>query len=158
MTRDDILALLVRRLAALKARDAAALAAMHAHSGIVTSPIGGVLEGREDIQRIYRVWFAAFPDVATHQDAVLVDGNRGVQILRFSGTHAGEFFGFSPTGHHIEITLVSLLTLRDGFITEERRIYEFTGLLVQVGILKARPQADPIYEEQGTRDRRPRDP
>ena len=140
VTRDDILALLARHTAAWKARDAAALAAMHAHSGVVASPVGGVLEGREEIQRVYRLIFAAFPDLTTHEDAVLVDGNRAVQIMRFSGTHAGEFFGFSPTGHHIEITLVSLLTLRDGFITEERRIYDFTGLLVQVGVLKTKPQ------------------
>jgi len=26
-------------------------------------------------------------------------------------------------------------------IVEERRIYDFTGLLVQVGVLKAKPQA-----------------
>ena len=113
---------------------------MHAPSGIVASPMGGVLEGREDIQRIYRLLFAAFPDIATHEDAVLVDGNRAVQIVRFSGTHAGEFFGLSPTGRHIEMTEASLLTLRDGFITEERRIYDFTGLLVQVGVLKTKPQ------------------
>jgi predicted ester cyclase len=140
VTRDEILALLGRRLAAWKARDAAALAAMHAHSGIVASRIGGVLEGREDIQRIYRVWFAAFPDVATHEDVLLVDGNRAIQIVRFSGTHAGEFFGLSPTGRHIELTMASLFTLRDGFIMEERRICDFTGLLVQVGVLKAKPQ------------------
>ena len=140
MTRDDILALLVRRVAAYKAHDAAALAAMHAPSGVVASPFGGVLEGREEIQRIYRVWFAAFPDVASHEDAVLVDGNRAVQIVRFSGTHAGEFFGLPATGRHVEGTMAFLLTLRDGLITEERRIYDFTGLLVQVGVLKAKPQ------------------
>ena len=158
MTRDDILALLARRNAAWRARDSATLASMHAHSGVVASPAGGVLEGREEIQRVYRTWFAVFPDITFHEDAQIVDGNRAVQILRFSGTHAGEFFGLPATGRHVELTLAFVLTFRDGLIAEERRIYDFTGLLVQVGILKARPQADPIYEEQGTRDRRPRDP
>ncbi|HEX6464412.1 MAG TPA: ester cyclase [Vicinamibacterales bacterium] len=140
MTRDDILALLVRRTAAWKARDAPALAAMHAHSGVVASPAGGVLEGRQEIERVSRLWFAAFPDLITTEDAVLVDGNQAVQIFRFSGTHAGEFFGLPATGRHVEVAMASLLTLRDGFITEERRIYDFTGVLVQVGVLKAKPQ------------------
>ena len=140
MTRDDILALLVRRNAAWRARDAAALAAMHAHSGVVASPTGGVLEGRQEIERIYRIWLAAFPDLTTSEDAVIVDGNRAVQILRFAGTHAGEFFGLPATGRHVEVSVVCVLTLRDGFITEERRIYDFTGLLIQVGVLKAKPQ------------------
>ena len=140
MTRDEIHALLVRRLAAWRARDAAALTSLHAHSGVVASPTCGVLEGREEIQRIYRVWLAAFPDLTTHEDAQLIDGDRAVVIQRFSGTHAGEFFGLPAIGRHVEVTLAFVLTFRDGLITEERRIYDFTGLLVQVGVLKAKPQ------------------
>ncbi|MGH9146149.1 MAG: hypothetical protein ACRD1Q_05525 [Vicinamibacterales bacterium] len=29
--------------------------------------------------------------------------------------------------------------LRDGQIVHERRIYDFTGILIQVGLLKAKP-------------------
>ena len=31
------------------------------------------------------------------------------------------------------------IVLRDGHIVHERRIYDFTGILVQVGLLKAKP-------------------
>ena len=34
---------------------------------------------------------------------------------------------------------VLVFELRDGKITHERRLYDFTGLLVQVGVLKAKP-------------------
>ena len=139
MTRDDILALLVRRNAAFKARDSATLASLHAQNGVVASPAGGVQEGHEDIHRVYRVWFAVFPDIIFHEDGQLVDENRAVQILRFSGTHAGEFFGLPATGRHVEVTMVCVLTFRDGLISEERRIYDFTGMLVQLGVLKAKP-------------------
>jgi len=63
-----------------------------------------------------------------------------VQILRFAGTHAGEFFGLPATGRHVELTVACVLSLADNQIVEERRIYDFTGLLVQVGVLKAKPQ------------------
>ena len=139
VTRDEIHALLARGLAAWKARDAAALAALHSPSSVVASPTGGVLEGREEIQRVYRVWLAAFPDLTTHEDAELIDGDRAVQVLRFSGTHAGEFFGLPATGRHVDVTVAFVFTFRDGLIIEERRIYDFTGLLVQVGVLKAKP-------------------
>ena len=62
-TRETILALFARREIAWRARDAAALAADHAADGVVVSPTGGVLEGRAEIERIYRVWFSAFPDL-----------------------------------------------------------------------------------------------
>ena len=32
-----------------------------------------------------------------------------------------------------------LYRLDDGLIAEERRIYDFTGLLMQVGVLKGKP-------------------
>ena len=63
MTRDEILALVKRRYAGWAARDPAALAATHAENGVVTSPTGGVLEGRSEIERVYRLWFSAFPDM-----------------------------------------------------------------------------------------------
>jgi predicted ester cyclase len=141
VTRDDIFALLARRTAAWIARDPVALAALHAPDGVVASPTGGALEGRDEIERVYRLWMSAFPDITTHEATGLVDGDRAVQVLRFTGTHAGEFFGLPATGRHVEVLVACVMTLSDGFITEERRIYDFTGVLVQVGVLKAKPGA-----------------
>jgi predicted ester cyclase len=140
VTRDDIHALLDRRNAAWRARDPSALAALHDLNGVVVSPTGGVLEGRAEIERVYRVWFHAFPDLVTQADT-LIDGDRAVQVLQFSGTHSGEFFSLPATNRHVEVTVACVMTLRDGRVLEERRIYDFTGLLVQVGVLKAKPQA-----------------
>jgi uncharacterized protein (TIGR02246 family) len=141
MTRDDVLAVLARREAAWQARDAAALAATHAPDGVVASPTRGVLEGRAEIEHVYRLWLSAFPDMTIHVDEVLVDGARVVQIARLAGTHAGDFFGLAPTGRHVEAQVALLITITDGLVSEERRIFDFTGVLVQVGVLKAKPSA-----------------
>jgi len=139
MTRDDILSVLERQSAAWAARDPAALASTYAPHATVTSPTGGVLEGPEEIERIYRKWFQAFPDLRFHAEDVLIDGDRVVQIARVSGTHEGEFFGVAATGRKVDVVCAILLTLSDGRITHERRILDFTGVLVQVGVLKAKP-------------------
>lgn len=141
MTHDQIVALVNRRNAAWAARDAAALAATHAEHGTVASPTAGVLEGREEIEAVYRAWLLAFPDLVVHQEELLIDGDRVAQIARLSATHAGEFFGLAPTGRHVEVLVALVMRLADGFVQEERRIYDFTGLLVQVGVLKAKPTA-----------------
>lgn len=141
MTRDEIIDLVSRRSAAWAARDAAALAATHAENGVVASPTGGVLEGRAEIERVYRLWLDAFPDLVMHQEELLIDGHRVVQIAKVAGTHAGDFFGLHPTGRHVEVQIALLLSVADGLVTEERRIYDFTGLLIQVGVLKAKPVA-----------------
>jgi uncharacterized protein (TIGR02246 family) len=141
MSRDEILALVTRRHAAWAARDPAALAATHAAGGTVASPVGGVLEGRAEIERIYRLWFSAFPDIVLEQDELLIDGDRVVMIAKMAGTHAGDFFGLAPTGRHVEFQAALLMTVADGVVVDERRIYDFTGVLVQVGVLKAKPTA-----------------
>jgi predicted ester cyclase len=141
MTRDDILSLVKRRHEAWDAGDAAALAATHAEKGVVISPTGGVLEGRAEIERVYRLWFSGFSGIRFTDEDVLIDGNRVVQISRIAGKHTGEFFGLAPTGRHVEVTVAVVMTIVDGLVTDERRIYDFTGVLVQVGVLKAKPVA-----------------
>ena len=141
MTREEILALIAQRKAAWVTRDAGALAATHSENGTVVSPFGGVQEGRVEIERIYRLWFSAFPDIVFHQDDVLVDGDRAVLVGRMAATHAGDFFGLAPSGRHFEAQIAFVLKFADGAVQEERRIYDFTGLLVQVGVLKAKPSA-----------------
>ena len=141
MTREEITALIGRRTANWAAHNAAAAAATHAEHGSVASPTGGVLEGREDIESVYRTWLKAFPDLAVHQEDLLIDGDRVVQIWRVSATHAGDFFGLAPTGRRVDVQIASVMRVADGFIEHEQRIYDFTGLLVQVGVLKAKPTA-----------------
>jgi uncharacterized protein (TIGR02246 family) len=86
-TREAIVALFARREVAWRARDAAALAADHAPEGVVVSPTGGVLEGRGEIERIYRVWFSAFPDLSlTVEDLIIDDGSRTASSRTSAGS------------------------------------------------------------------------
>lgn len=139
MTREDIFAIFTRRENAWRARDPIALANDHSPDGVVVSPTGGVLEGRAEIERIYKVWFTAFPDLMLTTEDLLVDGDRVALLCRITGSHAGEFFGVAPTGRRIEVAGAFIYRLQDGHIVHERRVLDFTGLLVQVGVLRAKP-------------------
>jgi uncharacterized protein (TIGR02246 family) len=139
MAREEIVTLFARRAAAWAARDPSALAATHAQQGVVVSPTGGVLEGRAEIERVYRLWLSAFPDLVFKSEELIIDGNRVVEIAQLSGTHEGEFFGAAPTKRRVSLSAAVVTTVENGEITYERRILDFTGLLVQVGVLKAKP-------------------
>jgi len=139
MTRADILALIDRRQALSNRHDADALAALHADNGVVDSPIAGTVRGRAAIAQVFEALFRAFPDVIFRTDDVLVDGNRVAQFATVSGTDTGGFMGLPPTGKPFRLPMVFLYTIEDGLIAHERRIYDFTGLLVQIGVLKAKP-------------------
>jgi steroid delta-isomerase-like uncharacterized protein len=141
MTREEITAMFTRREAAWHAHDAAALAADHAPAAVVISPTGGVLEGRDDIQRIYQVWFTAFPDLRFTERDLLIDGDRVVLIMTVVGTHSGDFFGLPASGRHVQVVCAFVYTLKGNQIVHERRILDFTGVLVQVGVIRAKPAA-----------------
>jgi Predicted ester cyclase len=81
----------------------------------------------------------AFPDIVMEPQELLIDGTRIVQITRLKGTHFGHFFSLPPSGRHVEVEVALLMFVEKGLVTEERRIYDFTGLLVQTGVLKAKP-------------------
>ena len=105
------------------------------------SPTGGVLEGRKDIERIYRVWFTAFADFVFGTEDLIIEGDRVALLGRVTGKHSGEFFGMPATGRRIDIACGCFFRFEDGLIVHERRVLDFTGLLVQVGVLRAKPSA-----------------
>jgi steroid delta-isomerase-like uncharacterized protein len=143
MTRQDVEDVFARRQQALGQRDAATLASLHSEHGVLESPTaGGTVHGRRAIEDIYEAWFRGFPDVTFVADEpLLIDGNRVAQRLTISGTDTGGFLGLPATGKAFRMPLVVLCEFTDHQITHERRIYDFTGLLIQIGVLKAKPVA-----------------
>ncbi len=141
MTRQDVEAVFAHRQYALARRDAVALASLFSEDGVLESPTaGGTVYGRRAIEDVYRAWFTAFPDVAFAADEpLLIDGDRVAQRLMTTGTDTGGFMGLPPTGKAFRVPLVILCTLAGNQIVHERRIYDFTGMLIQIGVLKARP-------------------
>ena len=140
MTREEIVRVFDRRHDAIARRDVDALAADHATDSVLESPMaGGTVNGREAIARIYRGLFAGFPDVAVDWSDLVIDGDRVVEMGTMSGTDTGGFMGLPPTGRRFCIPIALIFTFKDGQIAHERRVYDFTGMLVQIGLLKTKP-------------------
>jgi len=47
--------------------------------------------------------------------------------------------GMPPTRKPFQLRLISMCEVRDGEIVYERRVYDFTGLLLQIGVLRVKP-------------------
>lgn len=139
MTREDITAWFVRRQEAFKRHDARALAADHADECILQSPMAGQVVGREAIEHVYRAWFTGFPDVTLDDEELIVEGDRIVEVAMMSGTDTGGFMGLPPTGKGFRASVVLVYAVQDGQIVRFRTIYDFTGILVQTGLLRAKP-------------------
>ena len=139
LTRSEMTALFDRRQEAFDNLDADALAADYADDCVVESPAAGILRGRSEVDRARRAWFEAFPDLKYHTERLLMDGNHVVQIVWLEGTDIGGFMGLEPSGRCFKVPAAFVYEFRDRKIVRESRIYDFTGVLVQIGLLKAKP-------------------
>jgi len=139
MTREETQRFFDRRLDAWKRHDVEALTLDHAEGCVLESPLAGHVAGRAAIENVYRGFLASFPDFAVQHSELIVEGGRVVQMVTMSGTNTGGFMGLPPTGKHFSFPAVLIFTLRDGRIVRERRIYDFTRFLMEIGVLKAKP-------------------
>jgi steroid delta-isomerase-like uncharacterized protein len=139
MTRDEIVDLFDRRMTAMNEHDVETLADMFADDAVVESPLGGTHQGRAAITAVAAAFLSALSDATFTQDELIIDGDLVVQVLTLSGTDTGGFMGMAPSGKPALLPIVMVCRVADGLITHERRIYDFTGMLVQIGVLKAKP-------------------
>lgn len=140
MTRAETEAWVASRQAALNRHDTPALLRLFAPDCVVDSPTaGGSVRGLAALDEVHRAWASGFPDVTFTTDDLLIDGDRVGWVVTASGTDTGGFMRLPPTGRPFTLPMVLFTTMRNGLIVSERRIYDFTSMLIQIGILKARP-------------------
>ena len=139
MTREEMLALLERRVSGWQDRNPEALAGDYAETAVLDSPMSGQSVGREAIRRAYEAFFEAYGELNIAREHVLVDGDQMVVVFKFTGKHTGTLFGIKGTGKQIVFRGVTVYTVKKGQLVYERRIYDFTGFLMKLGVIKIRP-------------------
>jgi hypothetical protein len=139
MTHPELQILTERLRSAWLRRDPAALAACHHPDGVIISPLFATARGRVAIEASYAALFTTFPDLELTVDATVVEPPYIANFETLRGTHRHEFFGHPPTNKRIEVSLARLMRVENGLIIQQDVIYDFTGLLVQVGVLRAKP-------------------
>jgi steroid delta-isomerase-like uncharacterized protein len=139
MKREEIEAVLSEWLKAWGRRDAVALTAPYSEDAVYNSMLAGTIQGRAAIESLYRSWFSAFPETEFEVESQVIDGAKAAVFWSQRGRHMGDFCGLAGTGRSFVLQGAFLMTLQDGRITSMRSLYDFTGLLVQIGVLKAKP-------------------
>jgi steroid delta-isomerase-like uncharacterized protein len=139
MSREEINAFFAKRNDAWNRHDVTALTQDHMEEGEVESPLWGHVKGRPSILEIYERWFSSFPDAEFITEDLLIDGDRAVQFGKMIGIHRGTFCGLAATGKRFTMRCAFKFTFEQSKIAHETRVYDFTGLLLQLGVLEAKP-------------------
>ena len=122
--------------------DAAALGACYTDDCVVISPLFRTLKGRTQVEKSYVDVFKAFEPKTVRVDDVVIGSEipaRAVVVWTIHNVHVGEMFGMPASGKRIDQTIAYIMTLEDGRIAKEVRIYDFTSMLMQMGVLRAKP-------------------
>jgi steroid delta-isomerase-like uncharacterized protein len=139
MTRDEAVEFFTRQVTGWNARDPVTLTRDYTDDATIVSPIFRTVEGKAAILESFTTLFSTFPDWQYLGQDVLVDGDNIAQPFVVRATHTGEFMGLPGSGRKFDIQGVRLFKMRDGLIAYERRYYDFTGLLIQLGVLRGKP-------------------
>lgn len=139
MTRDEVLTLVNGWQQAILQRDPEGYAGVYAANARIHSPLAGTVSGPEGALRSFDAFFSAFPDAAFASEPPIIDGHHAAVMSTVSGTSVGPLMGLPPSGRPFQFTMMFVLDVEEGRIVRERRVYDFTGLLVQIGVLKAKP-------------------
>ena len=71
---------------------------------------------------------------------VLVDGDRAVARVRFSGTKTGEFMGMPATGKSVSVQVIDIIRFgEDGLALEHWGVFDTMSLLQQLGVAPGAP-------------------
>lgn len=95
---------------------------------------GGEVHGSEATKEVMHRVTGGLPDFHADPGDVFVEGNEGMMMMQFTGTHENEFMDIPPTGQEIELRGMSKVRVADGNIQELHDVVNMQSLLAQLDI------------------------
>ena len=139
MSIADHKALTMRIFDTFNTHDATATAALFAPDAVLYDvAVARPAAGRAQIAGVYARHLVAIPDTLVRVERLVAEGDTVVAEWTISGTHQGQLLGIPATGRAVTITGISLIRFRDGVPVADTRVWDFAGLLRQIGLLPSR--------------------
>src|SRR4051812_18177430 len=121
--------------AALSRRDVGAMAGFWAPDGQehIASQVDAV--GPSGVREYFTELFAAFPDFALAVQTTVAEGDKVAVHWTATATMTGPLWSLEPTGAHVELEGIDLLTVQDGLIVRNDAVPDGMALARQIGLV-----------------------
>lgn len=96
------------------------------------SPSALTLDGWKHFTSLFQT---AFPDLRYVIEDTIAEEDKVGELLRFEGTHRGEFQGIQPTGRRVSFLGMSIMRIEDGRIAELWGQFDAMSMMQQLGVL-----------------------
>ena len=102
----------------------------------------GLAPTKAGVKDFFRMQLAAFPDMHMHVEDVVVDGDKVVARVRYTGTQRGEFMGMPATGKSVDVQLIDIFRFGDdGLVREHWGVMDSLAMMQQLGAVPEGPPA-----------------
>ena len=86
---------------------------------------------------LVQMWAAAFPDAKVEIRQVHTAGDTAAVEFIARGTHQAELMGIPATGRKVEVSICTVLDIRNGKIYAEREYFDSAFMMQQLGVMPA---------------------
>jgi predicted ester cyclase len=94
----------------------------------------GLPPDREGTRQQFKMIQAAFPNMQWDPQDILVDADKAVARVQFTGTNDGEFMGMPATGKDVIVQMIDIVRFgEDGLAREHWGVFDQMGMMVQLG-------------------------
>jgi hydroxyacylglutathione hydrolase len=120
---------------ALSRRDVEAMAGFWAPDGEehIASQVDAV--GPSGVREYFTELFTAFPDFALTVQTTVAEGDKVAVHWKATATMTGPLWSLEPTGAHVELEGIDLLTVADGSIVRNDAVPDGMALARQIGLV-----------------------
>lgn len=92
-------------------------------------------DGLEGLKQQITIFYEAFPNIWSHVEDVLAEGDRVVVRWTGGGTHQGSFFGLPPTGRSGSTTGIHIFRVAGDRIVEHWGNSDDLGMMQKIGVI-----------------------
>ena len=100
---------------------------------------------REGLRRLFIMGFTGFPDWHETIEDIIVEGDRVWIRLSYTGTHAGEFMGVTPTGKTVTMTGVDIYRIENGKLAEYWHVSDQMNFNMQLDLIEFTEQGKKLF-------------
>jgi steroid delta-isomerase-like uncharacterized protein len=127
---------------AINAGDLGEFARLMADDFVEHEETPGLAPTKDGVIAFFQMQRAAFPDMHMHVEDLLVDGDRAVARVRYTGTNHGEFMGTPATGRSVAVNLIDMFAFdASGRVREHWGVMDQLALMQQLGLAPSGPPA-----------------
>lgn len=98
-------------------------------------PLPGFELNRDGLKEFFAMMLNAFPDLHNEIEFTVTQDDKIVSYITLSGTHKNTYMGVPATGNKFEMTVVDIIKIENGKMTDHWGVGDYMTMMVQLSII-----------------------